>query len=266
MKVAISTNVRDEDNVLEWVAYHKLIGFDHILVVDHRSIKPVANYLKVPDTTVIRYNGQPVNPKIHLLNNIVLPFMRRHKIDWFIHLDIDEYLNLNSNYESIHELLGSLDPAVNIVAFNWVMFGSNGHNKQPPGLVMENFIKCARSHPAVKTLVKTAVVVNCTHVHFWSVKQPRGVDANGRAWRVGFANTTTRGIDDLAYINHYNIQSYQYYLKRKVNRRTDDGARRTRKSRTQIHTLYNSVENKSICKFIPAVKAAIKEYSSCLSK
>jgi len=38
----IATMVRDDDDYInEWVEYHLAIGFEHILIYDHKSINPV---------------------------------------------------------------------------------------------------------------------------------------------------------------------------------------------------------------------------------
>jgi hypothetical protein len=42
MYAMIATMVRDDNDYLdEWVDYHLTIGFEHILIYDHKSIDPV---------------------------------------------------------------------------------------------------------------------------------------------------------------------------------------------------------------------------------
>lgn len=45
-KVFLSTNVRDEKDLPEWIAFHLAVGFDHILIVDHLSQTPVQDLLR----------------------------------------------------------------------------------------------------------------------------------------------------------------------------------------------------------------------------
>ena len=258
MKVFISTNVKDEDNLVEWCAYHLLIGFDGVLVVDNNSRIPAAKIIAdaglAQKVTVIPY-ARRGNIKKPLLNGVVKPFMVRHAVDWFIHLDADEYFNLaNGVFASVKDFIGAVAPAANTIALNWVMYGTNHLNQQPEGLVIENFTRCARSHPAVKCLVKTRDVIKAPHVHYWSLRAPCGVDANGRPWKIGFANTATRGIDDAAYISHFVYQSYAKYLERKINRKTDDGVQRRVKGRAELHSQYNAIENRTLVEFGPKIK------------
>ena len=37
----LCTNVKDEKNILEWIIYHLLIGFDKIFIIDHMSKNPI---------------------------------------------------------------------------------------------------------------------------------------------------------------------------------------------------------------------------------
>jgi hypothetical protein len=42
MYAMIATMVRDDNSYLdEWVGYHLSIGFEHIVIYDHKSIVPV---------------------------------------------------------------------------------------------------------------------------------------------------------------------------------------------------------------------------------
>ena len=127
MSIWASTNMRDEDNIIEWVGYHLLIGFDKILIIDHASKVPIRRVLRPYD-----FNGRVVvvrieanhntlkyksNVKKYLLNHIVPQFMKEHKAEWFIHLDADEYVNLNNNYKNVKEFLNCY-PRAEQIALN----------------------------------------------------------------------------------------------------------------------------------------------------
>ncbi len=40
--VGLFCNARDEKNIKEWAAYHLLIGFDVIIIFDHKSKTPLS--------------------------------------------------------------------------------------------------------------------------------------------------------------------------------------------------------------------------------
>ena len=47
--IILTSNIRDEDNIPEWIAYHTLIGFDYILICDHKSKVPIVETLSKYD-------------------------------------------------------------------------------------------------------------------------------------------------------------------------------------------------------------------------
>lgn len=137
MQTAIMACMRDECMfVLEWVAYHRLIGFDRVFVVtndcsdgtdrlcdrleqlglvthirndDHGAIPPqiagVARVLARPDTRDLR---------------------------WLLHIDADEFLNIHDGdgrLEGWLPRLGDHDAA----AIAWRLFGDNGLTEWPKG-------------------------------------------------------------------------------------------------------------------------------------
>lgn len=255
----LSTNMRDESNVLEWIAYHFIIGFDRVFIIDHASkipIQSLINKYKFRDRiTVIRLEADYLsegNFKKHILNNIVLPFMKssQKKVDWFIHLDGDEYINLNGNFKTVRGFLNKYPPQAQIIALNWVCFGSSFYDKHPNGLVIKNFIRCAPKCPKmeVKCFVKPKHIRNLTQVHYWNVQNPKlAFDANGNHWNVWPFNKKSRGPKDRVYINHYQYQSYEKYMQRKGTRKNDLGKMcKNILNRPQLHSKYNNIVNKSL--------------------
>ena len=67
MKVALFTNARDEDNILEWVVHHIGLGFDHIYIIDHLSEIPLKTVLqKLPSerVTTVRVDEPIINKNL----------------------------------------------------------------------------------------------------------------------------------------------------------------------------------------------------------
>jgi len=259
----LSTNMRDETNVLEWIAYHLIIGFDRILIIDHASKIPiqsqVSKYKFRDRVKVIRLgvNYHAGNFKKYILNNLVAPFMKsRPKVEWFIHLDGDEYINLNGNFNSVRRFLNRY-PRAQQVALNWVCFGSNYFDKHPKGRVIKNFTRCSVRCPKmeVKCFVRPKKILNLPQVHYWTVNNPKlAFDANGRQWAPCPFNKNSQGTKDAAYINHYVYQSYERYLARKGNRKNDCGnICKNKMNRVELHRKYNNTVNKSLVGFAPKV-------------
>ena len=52
-KIALFANVRDEKHIKEWAAHHLLIGFDIIVLFDHKSKTPLQTVFAKFDKRVI---------------------------------------------------------------------------------------------------------------------------------------------------------------------------------------------------------------------
>ena len=72
----LSTNVRDENNIIEFIMHHLTLGFDHIYIIDHLSKVKVTDSIKVlPQkyrtmVSVFRLEN-PDLVKIKMINNII---------------------------------------------------------------------------------------------------------------------------------------------------------------------------------------------------
>ena len=172
LKIGLFINARDEDNLKEWVTHHLLLGFNKIIIFDHKSIIPIKSLLKsnCRKVEVIHCNLEK-EVKIKLMNEAT-KIAQKQKIDWFIYLDADEFIILNK-VNKIHDLI-QLYKENDLVGLNWVMFGSNNHDKTPNGLMMENYTKVESEYvdKHIKSLVKTNQVVNANNPHFYLMKNP----------------------------------------------------------------------------------------------
>ena len=94
--IVVTTNMRDEKNIPEWVAYYTIIGFDYIIIYDHCSLIPI-------DETLSEYNFNNVyiirdensDTRKMVMMNKILALLKIFKVRWSIHLDADEFLSFN---------------------------------------------------------------------------------------------------------------------------------------------------------------------------
>lgn len=263
IKVAVSTNVRDENNILEWIAFHLAVGFDHVFVVDHLSRTPVSELvnpeiLASGKVSVVRYEKQTIlGTKFHIVNQLCIPHMQKLKVDWMIHLDGDEYFNpCLPDHRSVKDFLAGFGKHVHQIAVNWLMFGSNFHDAQPEGLVLENFIRCQKqTHTLGKTFFRPDSTIGMTNPHYVKLKRnlKNGtVSAFNRKYYYGHDQLI--GLPRVPWqkqpclINHYHYQSYETYKERQLSRKRDDtGTFKTARSQTEIH---GSISNECINEFL----------------
>lgn len=265
IKVALFANARNEINIKEWAAHHLLIGFDNIIIFDHRSDTPLKKVFENFDKRVKIINCSFLqNPiKILLMNN-ALRLARKMKIDWFMYLDCDEFLFLNKQM-GVKQLLGRF-PQADSVSINWLIFGSNHFIKDPNGLIIDNYIKSEEIlDQHVKSFVRTSQALGAVNPHYYDIKN------NSRMYNV----TNTRMSRPyyffpnqlpyhsvLAYIGHYINQSEETYIRRKGVLPADDtGTIRQIDNLQSIHNIGNKVHNLfPKTKYSENIKLFIKQF------
>jgi hypothetical protein len=221
--------VKDEVKyILEWVAYHEIIGFDKIIVYDNGSSDGTSNVLlsleKIGRITYVSWPSSHGTVPQQLAYNDALT---RISTEWVAFLDIDEFLLLKSHL-CMTDFLRSFSPSVGGIAVNWKMFGSSGHQTRTQALVIERFTKCANLDHGkyanseygfgwqVKSIVRPRSLERAD-IHLHVLKKPFSyVNAIGQAYVEGSVNY------DGAQVNHYAVKSWEEYLDK------------TRKSRSNL--------------------------------
>lgn len=142
-KSAIAACARwESDSILEWVTYHKSLGFDHIYLYCNDD-DPLELYERLcplivgdsPFVTFIYY------PFVGLQTAMYKHFLRTAAQDteWFIFLDIDEFIALKQ-HPDIHAFIRDYGKDSDAVYLNWIFFGNNGHVTRPTGSVLAQYI------------------------------------------------------------------------------------------------------------------------------
>lgn len=192
----------------ELIAYHQLIGVEHFYLYNNNSddqpeavLKP---FLDAGTVTIIPWPTVPVSPSCnqHFFQTYA------HESTWVACIDADEFI-VESRDGVLLEFLRRHRqwPAI---ALNSRMFGSNGHDRIPDGLVIEEFI---RSDPAddfhVKVIAQPRRVEGYISPHnfvfsgFAAARNLRGFPVPGSRW---FPPKNPR-----LRLNHYVYRSRQDY-------------------------------------------------------
>jgi hypothetical protein len=244
--VALFTNARDEKNIKEWAAHHLLIGFDKIIIFDHKSILPLKDVFNNFDNrvTVIDAKHYERNVKLKLMN-VAAKIAKNLKVDWFIYLDADEFLILSNQFIGVKHFLNHYTNAHSL-AVNWLVFGSNNHVKDPEGLILENYTKSDYNlDQHVKSFVRPYEVVKAINPHYYVIKNPNRMFGMNKRLNepFHFNNINVNHSIVPAYIAHYIHQSEETYLRRKINLPTDDTGIFRNNDVKNIHNYSNSHEN-----------------------
>jgi hypothetical protein len=263
-KVGLFCNARDENNIKEWAAHHLLIGFDSIIIFDHKSIIPLKDVFKNFDRRVstIRIELPDGNIKNRLMN-LVPNLAKRLNLDWFIYLDADEFLILNGKFKGVKHFLNTYSYGDSI-GVNWLMFGSNYLVKDPSGTIIENFTRsCSNLDRHVKSFVRPDEVINSDNPHYYHIKNKSksiGLRFNILSHPQCFSELNIPFYKSPAYIAHYVYQSEETYLKRKIRLMADDGTQRCNIGK-EIHKQYNDIINLQPQKYVNKIKQFLEYYN-----
>lgn len=171
-RAAICAIAKNERSYLhEWVAYHRLIGFEDILVFDNESDDDSAAVLDYMQTCGL-VESAPLSVAASVKPQWVAYEAGlerlRGRCDWVAFIDLDEFIHL-PRHHSIGSFLEEFS-ALDALAVNWKMFGSAGQVERGPGLVIERFTRCApqrfHGNRSIKTLarpdaIETPLVHTC---------------------------------------------------------------------------------------------------------
>lgn len=256
-KVGLFCNARDENHIKEWAAHHLLIGFDHIIIFDHKSKIPLKNVFNNFDNrvSIIRTELPDGNIKQPLMN-YAINVAKKMDLDWFIYLDADEFLILNKAFKGVKHLLTAYSYADSL-AINWLMFGTSNFVQEPQGLILENYTKsCQMLDHHVKSFVRPYQAISSDNPHYYHIKDKSkmlGIDFKIVKPKHCFHQVNVPFYNAPAYIAHYVFQSEETYIKRKINIMADNGTTRHNLGK-DIHSHYNEGENTQPQKYVRQIK------------
>ncbi len=289
MTSAVMACMKDEAMfVVEWVAYHLVIGFDTVVVCTN-------NCSDGTDALLDRLAG--LAPVVHIRNDDLgglapqragvlkaLAHPAVQSADWLLHIDADEFLNIQHGSGHTGDLIAVVD-AFDAVALTWKLFGDSDFTVWNGGLVTELQTRCKQKladfTAMQKTMFRPALFGSgIDHMP----KEPlrpdvRLCNAVGRELnpgamhdpktsdhRVAFGQEINRKRHmgwDGACINHYAVRSQDLFLLKNVR---GDGIGSAHASRYFLHSRWhraanrNEVEDTTILRHLPAMKAMMAQW------
>jgi hypothetical protein len=153
------TAVRNEAPfLLEWVAYHQVIGFDLIVIASNDcddgateladALAELGNVVHIAHEVPV--DARPQASAARLVND-------RHLLsdgDWAIWLDADEFLNVLAGEGLVDDLLRAIAPHDGAL-INWRLFGDGGNARFPGRFVSEAFSTASAPEYGENEEVKT---------------------------------------------------------------------------------------------------------------
>lgn len=246
-KVVLFANARNEIHIKEWAAHHLLIGFDKIIIFDHKSDIPLKKVFHGFDKRVITIGVSKMESGIKIpLMNVALKMAKKMHVDWFIYLDADEFIILHNSLKSVKQLL-NLHNDADSLAINWLMFGSNYLKTEPTGLMLESYTRSSSElADLVKCFVRPQKALHATNPHFYNMvnlERCNGTNHKKIKANCPINKHKTPYALSYAYIAHYVHQSEESFTKRKLMLPADDTGTFRGGNVQTIHDLYNDMEN-----------------------
>lgn len=204
---------KNESHILaEWIQHYLSRGVEHIYLVNDFSTDEYLPVITRFGDKVTLFHNDIVTKSVGRQMMIYDKYFRTVAASvtkWMTILDLDEFL-YSPTGESFAEILRRFaDNGISQVNVDWLHFGSNGHVLQPSSVV-SGFTMRAIFNPedifsSHKSIFKTSALVTFkVHSH----------DVNGVTSHLTYDD----GNVPCLVINHYNIQSYDFFMKIKATR------------------------------------------------
>jgi hypothetical protein len=223
---AIGAIVKNEAPYLvEWYAYHRMLGFEHFTIYDNGSTDDTAAILAIlaeTGTVTTKSWTQPEAPQFSAYADILAAM--RGRAEWLLFADLDEFLIL-PRHKGVQDFLG-WHRGASAIALNWAMFGSGGQSRYDPRPVTARFTQRAErdfvTNRHAKTMVRPERALRMS-IHHAQLAGGRYTGAGGERLCVTtpFTGHTGRVDWSLGQLNHYFCKSREEWQAKRQRGRAD---------------------------------------------
>jgi hypothetical protein len=274
---AIVTTMKNEGPfILEWLAYHRVIGFDSFLVYTNDCSDGTETFFDLlQEKSYVQHRDNPFRESGLKPQHAALAAAGNEpiitKATWAVCIDVDEFVDIKVGDGTLDALFAAV-PDANLISMTWRLFGNADVADFTDDLIIRNFTRCApefspKPHQAwgFKTLFQNTGIFKKLGVH-----RPKGLNSqlvdhvnwvNGsgknlpenmyrNAWR---STTATYGYD-LVQLNHYAVRSAESFLVKRDRGRVNH-VDRDQGLAYWFRMNNNAVEETSIQRMIPLVEA-----------
>lgn len=231
--VLVATMRNEGPYILEWLAYHRLIGFTEVVICSNECVDGSSELLALLAARGLLHH-LPCKPAADEPAQLFAyrqaeALLSRAWPDVLMVLDADEFLNIHVGAGTVSDLLVAV-PAASTIHVNWRIFGSSGHERWSSESVLRRFTLAAEQQHGVnwsyKTMFTRPDAYHCPllphgpgHARPERLGELRPVDGGGRPLPERYARAETflqtepgRVCWALAQVNHYNTRSWEDYL------------------------------------------------------
>lgn len=199
----------------EWLQHYVNQGVEYFYMINNGSTD---NW--EPETEgfpVTIYTDNEKAKQVQHYNNYCLEKVKENA-EWVMVVDLDEFMYARNGFKTIPEYLDTLGEDVNQIQVRWKMFGSNGHIKQPKSII-KGFTKRHEdlNIPLCKSIVRVSSLdkFDC---HWHHINTPFLRNSVSIMLPKEEYNSEKELNKQPLHLNHYCIQSWDFYKNNKMPR------------------------------------------------
>lgn len=174
----ITTMKNEGAFLLEWVAHHKAIGFDHVVICTNDCADVTRTMaLRLQDMGLVRHHATHAWAATSIQRSALKQVRRYPEVteaDWIYVCDADEFLVAKLGDGSVQALAEAATPGVEVIPVPWRIFGPDGQRAFRPGRITQQFLRARRApHPITITPVyPKSLFRGLENLHRIGVHQP----------------------------------------------------------------------------------------------
>ena len=285
LKTTIVTCMKNEGPfLLEWIAYHRIIGVDGFIVYTNDCTDGTNSFLQLlQDKGICQHRANPwqkgdaQSPQYTALEASESEAVVQ-EADWAVCMDVDEFIDIKIGDGTLADLYRACAGA-NLISMTWRLFGDSGVVDYVDEPIIAQFDRCApelirKPHQAwgFKTLFRRIDIFRKFGVHRPKGLQPEHwekihwVNGNGKPMpkstlRNGWRSTTSTYGYDWVQINHYAVRSVESFLVKRDRGRVNHTDRDQGKN-YWFRMSHNVDQDRSIMRMLPRLQAEMERLLS----
>jgi hypothetical protein len=269
----VATAKNEAPYFLEWVAYHRMIGFDNILMFQNDSDDLTDETLKVlNEIGALRYYYNRAGAGRHQIRAYRRASRRKtfRTSDWAMALDLDEFLFIKTGTGHLDDLFAAL-PDTDMVLCNWRRFGNDGHFSLTDDLVTERFKSAEDPDRIVQKLAPYKAIFRPSQFERCGIHRPSGAlvpedqirRCNGSGLGDGAFDwvkfrSTDPGRRKLAQINHYIVRDAASFVLKSSRGSAHQSDRRVEREYWHRRN-FNDTRDEGLCQRAGATRQAMAD-------
>ncbi len=276
--VIITTMKNEGPFILEWLAYHRVIGVNDFLIYTNDCTDGTDTMLDLlQQKGLVQHRDNPFRSTDLKPQHAALQAAEAEPVvqncGWGICMDVDEFINIRIGDGTLGTLYAAMGDA-NMISLTWRLFGNGNRHGYVDQPIIEQFTECAaeltrKPHQAwgFKTLFRNLDIYKKLGVHRPKGLRPdlwgkiRWLNGSGKPqptemFRNGWRSTIDSYGYDWVQLNHYAVRSVESFLVKRDRGRVNH-VDRDQGLNYWFRMNHNITEDRSILRMVPRLQAEL---------